>query len=81
MGNWEEAKKAGSIPPPPPAAGKNTTYSVVVTYKDSVGEYERVRKVNMNPGFMVLQWADRETIVPLTSEVKSIDISEDAILS
>jgi hypothetical protein len=82
MGNWEDEKKAGSIPPPPPTGGKNTTYSVVIDYgADSSKEYERVRKVNMNPGFMVLQWSDREAIIPLTSAVRSIEISEDAILS
>ena len=66
---------------PPPPRKPNTSYSVVVTYSDNVKEYSRVKNINMNPGMMTLQWSDREVIIPLTTAIREIEITEEAILS
>ena len=79
MSNWEEEVKKGALPPPP--RKPNTSYSVVVTYSDNVKEYSRVKNINMNPGMMTLQWSDREVIIPLTTAIREIEITEEAILS
>jgi hypothetical protein len=80
MSSLTEKVREGDIPPPPMKIA-NTTYSITVTYENDTKVYSRVRTVNMNPGLMVLKWSDREVLVPITTAVRDIEITEEAILS
>ena len=81
MSSWADDAKAGVIPQPPPKAMGNRTFSVTVTFTEGVGTYTQVRKVDMAPGMLVMKFKDREVIVPISSDIREIEISESPILS